>query len=120
MRKTISCDVCAGLGYTDACMNCAGSGFAFGKQCLACGGSGRYLCKTCRGFGVMTNDYTRACPFCDGSGGERRLPHMRRQPVRSSVRHAAVVPGLPRAAAWPPAPVLQRGRRRQWGIWYNS
>ena len=62
------CDPCAGLGYTDACMNCAGSGFAFGKQCLACGGSGRYLCKTCRGYGVMTNDYTRACPFCDGSG----------------------------------------------------
>ena len=62
------CDACAGLGYTDACMNCAGSGFAFGKQCLACGGSGRYLCKTCRGYGVMTNDYTRACPFCDGSG----------------------------------------------------
>ena len=62
------CDACAGLGYTDACMNCAGSGFAFGKQCLACGGSGRYLCKACRGFGVMTSDYTRACPFCDGTG----------------------------------------------------
>ena len=68
------CAACGGLGYTDACMNCAGSGSAFGKQCLACGGSGRYLCKTCRGFGVMTRDYTRTCPFCDGTGEDGACP----------------------------------------------
>ena len=62
------CDACAGLGYTDACLNCAGTGFAFGSACLACGGSGRYACRTCGGYGVMTNDYTRECPFCEGTG----------------------------------------------------
>ena len=68
------CDVCAGLGYTDACMNCAGSGFAFGKQCLACGGSGRYACNACAGYGVVTRDYTRACPFCNGTGESGACP----------------------------------------------
>ena len=42
--------------------------YAQNHRCDACGGSGLYLCKACRGFGVMTSDYTRACPFCDGTG----------------------------------------------------
>lgn len=63
------CSACEGLGYTDACLNCSGSGSAYGKTCMACGGSGKYACKTCRGYGIMTKDYTRECPFCDGSGG---------------------------------------------------
>ena len=68
------CAACGGLGSTDACMNCAGSGFAFGKQCLACGGSGRYACNACAGYGVVTRDYTRACPFCDGTGESGACP----------------------------------------------
>ena len=67
-QQSHRCDACAGLGYTDACLNCAGTGFAFGSACLACGGSGRYACRTCGGYGVMTNDYTRECPFCEGTG----------------------------------------------------
>ncbi len=62
------CAKCAGLGYVDACLNCAGSGYAYGKTCLGCGGTGKYSCDSCRGYGVITGDYTRRCPFCDGTG----------------------------------------------------
>lgn len=62
------CPACAGLGYVDTCLNCAGSGYAYGKTCLACGGSGMYDCNNCSGYGAITTDYTRSCPFCDGTG----------------------------------------------------